>query len=178
MRLAREFPPNPHAIVYHAAEPLTEAIVETYLGDRSGPRTERPWVARVLSVDGVRVLSICAHKVRVQKLKALAWSELLPSLEEVLEEELSGGPIEDLLETECRRRAFSWYGPALDRLVLEGLGAARVHPLAARLFELRGVVEVILDGNCVEIGKCPLYSWADLTAAIQGALDRGHDELC
>jgi len=173
MHLAREFPANPHAVVFHVEQRLTDQIVETFFPDRPRRPSAPAWAASLVAVPGVRVLSVNAYKIRVQKLREIGWSLLLPELESVLRDELTvGETIADLRETECRIRAFAWHGPDLDRQVFEGYAAAYGNSIARPLFDLAGVAEVVLDGHCVQVRKCPLFTWQQLADAVESALDQ------
>lgn len=170
MKALREFPPNPHAVVYHVDDRLTDQIVETYLSAAASPRA---WVREALAIPGVRVVSLNAYKVRLQKHKDASWCALLPAFENVLRTGLPIGRIDELVETESRHRHFCWHGAPFDRKVYEGRLQAQGHPLAAELFLLRGVAEVILDGNRVQVRKCPLVDWRDLAPEVEGLLASG-----
>ena len=173
MRLTREFPANPHAVVFHAEQRLTDRIVETFFPDQPQRPPGPVWATSLLEVPGVRVLSINAYKIRVQKVREIGWCRLLPNLERVLHDELTvGETITDLREKECRKRAFAWHGPDLDREVFEGRDAARHNLIARPLFELPGVAEVVLDGHCVEVRKCPLYTWEQLAGAVETVIEQ------
>lgn len=163
----REFPPNPHAVVYHLDERLTDQIVETYSHGSPAPHA---WAMHVAALPGLRVLSMNAYKIRVQKEKRAAWSELLVPLETLLRNELGLHAIEELVESETRLRKFAWPGEAFERKVFEGRLQAQGHPVASALFELRGVAEVILDRHHVQVRKCPLHSWRDLAPLVQEIL--------
>lgn len=175
MKLAREFPPNPHAVLFHADARLTDEVVRTWFPDRrvSGPTPS--WATALLAVAGLRVLSANAYKIRVQKCREVGWCDLLPRLEAALRDELTvGAEIADLHDTECRRRAFAWHGPALQRRVFEGRRGAQPDPIAGPLFELRGVAEVILDGHCIEVRKCPLFGWSELAGPIEARIEQAY----
>lgn len=169
MRAVREFPVNPHAVVFHLDSRLTEEIVETYLA--RSPEATSGWIRRALRLPGMRVLSLNPYRIRVQKEKKAAWPPLLDPLERLLCEELGIEQILELVESESRQRRFSWHGPALGRKVYEGRAQARSCPLAGRLFRLPGVAEVILDGHEVEVRKCPLTPWRELAPQVETILE-------
>jgi hypothetical protein len=168
MHAAREFPPNPHALVIHTEARLTDEIVETYVSD--SPRAP-DWIRAALAIPGVRVISVNAYKIRVQKHKAASWNEVLDAVERVAAAGAGFDSIDDLVPDSCQRRTFCWHHGPFARRVFEGRLQAREHPVASRLFELDGVAEVILDGNTVEVRRCPLYSWDGLTSAIEASLE-------
>lgn len=163
----REFPPNPHAVVYHLDERLTDQIVETYPHGADAPHA---WAARAAALPGLRVLSLNAYKIRVQKDKEASWGQLLRPLEELLRDELGLRVDDDLVESECRRRKFAWPGEPFERRVFEGRLQAQGHPVASALFDLPGVAEVILDGHHLQVRKSPLCSWRDLAPLVQEVL--------
>ncbi len=167
MLALREFPPNPHVVVYHLVDRLTDQIVETYFPGYPAPRE---WVEGALALPGIRVLSLNAYKIRLQKEKSVGWSDLLASFEKLLGDRLSIRRIEDLVESESRHRHFCWHGAPFERKVFEGALQAQVHPLASELFSLPGVAEVILDGNQVRVRKCPLLPWSELAPSVQEVL--------
>jgi hypothetical protein len=168
MHAAREFPPNPHALVVHVDGRLTEEIVETYVSDSD---RAPDWVRAALAIPGLRVLSLNTYKVRVQKHKDAAWNEVLDPLERTVAAGLGVETISDLVPEGSDRRTFRWHHGPFARRVFEGRNQAREHPLAGRLFELNGVAEVILDANTVEVRRCPLFDWGELTTAIEACLD-------
>lgn len=167
MRAAREFPANPHALVIHTTERLTERIVETY----TAVRADTPaWAAAVVSVPGVRVLSVNTYKLRVQKHKDRAWNEVLEPVEAAVQSAFDLARIEDLVEEGCRRRSFCWHGDPFARAVFEGRAHGREHPLAGALFELDGVAEVILDAHTVQVRRGPLFGWETLADQIEARI--------
>lgn len=169
MNAVREFPPNPHALLIHVDELLTEQIVETYLE----ARPEQPaWIREVLSLPGVRVLSINAYKIGLQKQKHACWHDVQGPFEAILGTGLGVRQITDLVSNESRRRRFAWHGPPLTRAVYEGRLQASVNALAAELFRVHGVAEVILDGHEVEIRRCPMCDWGQMSAAIEERLEQ------
>lgn len=168
MNAVREFPPNPHALVIHTDELITEQIVETFLPDSTIPPPE--WVQDALALPGVRVLSLNAYKIRLQKTKDAGWQPILGAFEAILRDRLGIRHIDDLVEGESPRRVFAWHGPTLARRVYEGRSQAGSDGVAAALFELTGVAEVILDGHRVQVRKCPLCSWRELSPAIEQLL--------
>ncbi len=168
MNAVREFPPNPHALVIHTDDRITDQVVEAYWPGTGSP--EPAWIRAVLALPGVRALSLNAYKIRLQKHKDASWKDLLGPFEEVLRESLGVAHLMDLVEGESPRRAFAWHGEPLSRRVFEGKTQAAADPVASRLFDLHGVAEVILDGNRVEVRKCPLRSWRDLSPRIEAAL--------
>lgn len=168
MRAVREFPPNPNVVVFHLDGRLTEEIVETFLpGCESA---QRPWVRDLVSLPGLRALSLNAYKVRVQKDRSTPWPPLLAALEARLSSALGLECIDELIEDESRRRRFAWHGAPFVRQVFEGCAQARREPVAAALFDLSGVAEVALDGHEVEVRKCPLAAWPDLAPRIEATL--------
>lgn len=175
MRAVREFPPNPHVVVFHTESRLTEEIVETYLV--RSPGTARGWIRRALDLPGLRVLSLNAYRIRVQKQKRARWRPLLDPFEQLLREELGIEGICDLIEEECRRRRFAWHGESLDRRVFEGRLQARSCPVAGKLFRLHGVAEVIIEGHEVEVRKCPLASWRELAPEVERILEAAREDV-
>lgn len=170
MNAVREFPPNPHALVVHTEAPLTEEVVESYLPGNDAPTA---WMRSLLQLPGIRVLSLNAYKVRVQKHKAARWHAVLPAVEAVLSEGLGIGDLDDLVEHESRTRLFCWHGEPLERAVYEGRRQSRAHSVAAPLFALAGVAEVVVDGHRVQVRKCPLHSWSVLAPRIEQVLGGG-----
>ena len=168
MLTLREFPPNPHVVILHTDVVLTDEVVETYLAGSSSSGVE--WIRRALLVDGLRVLSLNSYKIRLQKQKTSCWREVLPAIEKILIASLHAERVDDLLETEVRQRAFPWHGDELARQVFEGRLQAAAHPLAAALFALDGVSEVILDGHCIEVTRGLAFSWRALGPSIETAI--------
>lgn len=168
MRAVREAPPNPHVILFHVDDRLTDEIVETYVpGSGSSPPE---WVRRAVALPGLRALSLNAYKIQVQKHKDAAWAPLLTPLEELLRRDLGIEAITEMVEEECLRRRFCWHGPPRERRVYEGRRQATSNPAAAALFELHGVAEVIFDGHEVHVRRCPLVSWERLGPEIEALL--------
>jgi hypothetical protein len=168
MNAAREFPPNPHALVIHTDARLTDEIVETYVSD--SPRAPQ-WVRRILGIDGVRVVSLNTYKARIQKHKEATWNDVLDGVESAMSEGLQVERIDDLVHASSDRRTFCWHHGPFARRVFEGRVQAAKHPLAGRLFELDGVAEVILDGNTVEIRRSPLFDWDELATQVERCLE-------
>lgn len=168
MNAVREFPPNPHTLVIHTDELMTDQIVETFL---PGSSTSQPaWARNVLGLPGARVLSLNAYKVRLQKRKECGWRPLIEQFEAVLRNDLGVLEITDMVETESPRRRFAWHGESLDRQVFEGKLRAAANPIAAALFDLHGVAEVIFDQHEIEVRKAALTCWGSLSAAIEARL--------
>ncbi len=167
MHAVREFPPNPHALIVHTESLVTDEIVETYL---AGSSPAVPWMCAVVALPGVRVLSLNAYKVRLQKHKDARWGAIMPPFERILCDGLAIEQLSDLVDGESRSRRFAWHDSPLPRSVFEGKRQALEHPIAGRLFELVGVAEVILDGHEIEIRKCPLRSWRELSPRITRCL--------
>ncbi len=173
MNAVREFPPNPHALVIHVDRLLTGQIVETYLSSAGATNPGWPgWVRAVLALPGVRVLSINAYKIRLQKHKDAGWRDVQPAFEAILRERLGVQQVLDLLHRESPRRRFAWHGERLARTVYEGTVQAAADPLASELFRVHGVAEVILDGHQVEVRKCPLCDWSEMDPEIERRLAR------
>ncbi len=170
MNAVREFPPNPHALIVHTDSLVTEEIVETYL---AGSSPAVPWMRAVVALPGVRVLSLNAYKVRLQKRKDARWGGIMAPFERLVCDGLDIERLSDLVDNESRSRRFAWHGSPLPRSVFEGKRQALEHPLASNLFEITGVAEVILDRHQIEIRKCPLRSWRDLEPDIDRCLAAG-----
>lgn len=164
MNAVREFPPNPHALVVHTDSLVTDEIVETYLAGSPAPSVE--WIRSVLALPGVRVLSLNAYKVRLQKQKRARWDGIMQPFERILCDGLDIERLSDLVDGESRSRRFAWHGAPLARRVFEGRRQALEDPLAGELFTIRGVAEVILDGHEIEISKCPLRRWCEIATEI------------
>ncbi len=171
MNAVREFPPNPHALVVHTDSLVTDEIVETYLAGSSVPPVV--WMRAVLELPGVRVLSLNAYKVRLQKHKEARWGDIMGPFERVLCDGLDIEQLSDLVEAESRSRRFAWHGAPLERRVYEGKRQALEDPLAGVLFEITGVAEIIFDGHEIEIRKCPLRRWRELAPEITSRLATG-----
>lgn len=167
MLAAREFPPNPHALIIHTRVALTGHIVETYLRHTPG---SPPWVGTALANGSVRVISLNRYKVRVQKHKDRDWHEVLGCVEGALMAGLGILQVCDLVEHESRRRSFCWHGTPFERRVFEGQQHAAGDPVAGALFDLDGTAEVILDGNKVEVRKGLLFPWAALATSVESTL--------
>jgi hypothetical protein len=179
MNAVREFPPNPHALVVHTDSLVTDEIVETYLAGSPAPPVV--WIRAVLALAGVRVLSLNAYKVRLQKQKGARWDGIMRPFERILCDGLDIKQLSDLVEVESRSRRFAWHGRPLARCVYEGKQQALENPLAGDLFAILGVAEVILDGHEIEVCKCPLRAWREMAPAIarrlanvSDARDPGH----
>lgn len=170
MQAAREFPPNPHVVVFHTDARLTDAIVETYLA--RSPGAAAGWVRRALDLPGLRVLSINPYKISVQKRKQAHWSPLLTPFARILRDDLGVGKIGELVEEESRSRRFSWHGDALGRKVYEGRAQAAACPVAGRIFGLHGVAEVIVEGHEVRVSKSPLLPWRELAPEVERILEQ------
>lgn len=169
MNAVREYPPNPHALVIHTDDRITDQVVEAYWPGIGSP--EPAWIRAVLALPGVRALSLNAYKIRLQKQKDASWQDIVAPFEEVLRKSLGVARLMDLVEGESPRRAFAWHGEPLSRRVFEGKLQAAADPIASRLFDLHGVAEVILDGSRIQVRKCPLSSWHDLTPPIEAVLN-------
>jgi hypothetical protein len=64
----------------------------------------------------------------------------------------------------------------LDRPVVEAptsffdAVSAKGHPLASKLFEIRGVTSVLLLGDFVTVNKAPDVRWADINRRVEKVL--------
>ncbi len=173
MNAVREFPPNPHALIIHTDSLLTDEIVETFLAGSTPPTAG--WMRAVLELPGVRVLSLNAYKVRLQKHKEARWGGIMRPFERILCAGLDIEQLSDLIEGESRCRRFAWHGTFLTRRVYEGKRQALEHPLAEDLYNVPGVAEVIFDGHEIEIRRCPLRPWRELAPEISRRLAIGSD---
>ncbi len=173
MKALREFPVNPHVLVVHTDDILTDHVVESY-GPALPPdnRRHRDWVRTLLSMSGVRDISLNPYKVRLRKERSAEWTPLLLPIESLLRQALGVEDIRDLIEAESPRRRFAWHGTALDpKRVFEGKRRAQSDRVASALFALDGVAEVILDGHEIEVGKSPHWSWRALGPEIERRLE-------
>jgi NFU1 iron-sulfur cluster scaffold homolog, mitochondrial len=57
-----------------------------------------------------------------------------------------------------------------DRLSFVDAAAAGVHPLASRLFQIHGVVSVLLLGDFVTVVKSPAVKWSAITGKVKKVL--------
>lgn len=169
MRIAREAPANPEVTIYHTDRALTDAIVETYA---HGAGSRPPLAAAILSVPGIRQVSIIRYKVRVTKGRGTRWEIVLPSVDRAVLTSLGGSSVETTPRDEDHRTFRVRARAPLPRAVYEGAGVAEEHPLSDALFSLDGVAEVILDGDEVHVRKGRLFSWPALEPKARAAIER------
>ena len=125
------------------------------------------WIRAVLALAGVRVLSLNAYKVRLQKTEGGALGRHHGGHSSA--SCATASTSSDYLiswSSSLEVVAFAWHGRPLARCVYEGKRQALENPLAGDLFAIPGVAEVILDGHEIEVCKCPLRAWREMAPAI------------
>ena len=152
-RAAREPTANPNVHVYHTTAALTEAVV-----DRAP--------AGVREVAGVANASANRYRMRVFRDPAVAWEALLPAVDGAVRRALGVAAIEPCPPPDDHRR-FEVPGPPRPKAVFEGVLAAARDPLAAALFAIDGVAEVVLEGAGVTVRKGRLFGWERLEPGIR-----------
>lgn len=165
MKLGREIPLNPNIAVYHTDEPLTTAIVETYRESGDAPTP----CAEILDA-GAESVHVTRYRIAVRKPDAVDMMTFLEEIEPPLCEWADLLAIPSAPEATDKWCTFDIdLDPTLNggREVYEGSDSAQANPVAAHLFEIPGVAEIILMPKVVVIGKGRMFSWMPMFSEIE-----------
>jgi hypothetical protein len=164
----REFPPNPHLIVYHVRFELTRAVVEGYAPGRGG--SPPPVVADLLNIPHIRGVQFFRYELWVRRAPDAAWRALTGTIEAVLLRHLDIGEIRQFAD-EQRYMTFALAPFHLAKpLVFEGVEASVSHALARQLFAIAGVAEVFFTTGQVRIRKGAAFGWEEMQSRLEAVL--------
>jgi hypothetical protein len=161
MRWAVEAVPNPTVLRLHATEELTDRTILT-----CPPAVPLPPLERLLSLPEVRTLDLHRYRCRVNLRSGTNPIAVGDAAEAILLP--TWGPPEPLPPEEGPRAfAIEGEGP---RLVAESREMAGGDPVILALFDVQGVVEVVLGSGMALVRLGRLFRWADVQPALVRAL--------
>ncbi|MBM3213963.1 hypothetical protein FJZ36_03495 [Candidatus Poribacteria bacterium] len=171
MRVAREVPLNPNIVLYHVDVPQTREIVEAY---RVGFDSARQPFSGIIDC-GAESVHVTRYRWAIRKPRDKDPLDFMAAVEPGICEWAGIDAIPALRERSERSRAFEVPSDATlagRREVYEGSRPAEQNPLAAALFNVHGVAEVILDPLRVRISRGALFEWSALEPAISAVIDK------
>jgi hypothetical protein len=150
-RLAREPTLNPNVHVYHTTAELTTAVVDDFWGP-----------AELRRIPGVARATANRYRLRVWRVPGAAWEAILGAADPLVLAAVGARALEGCPPDGDDYRVWPLRRPQRRKQVFEGVRAAVEDPLAAALFGLEGVAEVIVDARQVTVRKGRLFAWSDL----------------
>jgi hypothetical protein len=154
---------NPMVLLIHSTIELTTRTIETF-----PPGEAPPPFDTIARMDEVRTVDLHRYRARLNLRPGADPEEASVSAREVLTGSW-GRPVSlDCLPAQSPR-AFT-VGPVGERFVAESPEMARPNAIAAALFAIEGVTEVIVGDGLALVGLGRLFRWSDLEPVVAGAL--------
>jgi hypothetical protein len=160
-RVAREPKRNPNLVVYHTTTELTMEVVDDFWGSPA-----------LRAVPGIGRITANRYRARIWRRSGAVWDAIFEKLDAAMRATLGAARVEPC-PADDDHRMFPLPDSApghTPRAVYEGVKVAAADPLAASLFAIEGVAEVILDGRSVTVRKGRLFSWEKLEPEIHERL--------
>ena len=170
VRLAREVPLNPNLVLYHTEITLTRAWIEV----DAGSSVAAPAPASLLIERGAIHVELRRYRLRVRKSPGEEMVGFLRTIEPALCDWAELDAILPAPEHDPRWQRFPVpFDPTAEgpRRYYPSPEEAQAHPIAASLFEIDGVAEVLLTPETIAVAKGALFPWNPIASRVGDVLE-------